>query len=126
MLNIISFVSAFIELLIFILGDHYGRKKALILLVFIGITGALIGVIFDQLVSLTMAMTMVQVFYEGTLNGCFIYLNELIINPLRSKSIAIKSIFISLGIVGKYTFAHFYFSDCLYIFLLVIFVFSKF
>lgn len=101
MLNIASIVSPILEMFIFVLADHFGRRKALILLSLTGLCGASLGTAFRGLAPLTVSLTMIQIFYEGTLNCSFIYLNELIIDPLRSKSVAMKSLFLSLGTLSE-------------------------
>lgn len=101
-MNISFFVSGVLTILIQILADNFGRKLMLQVGCPIGIIGSLIGLFSESLISITIANILIM-----TSNGvifwmCWIYLNEILINPLRSQSNGIKSFALSVGFFGIY------------------------
>lgn len=69
-----------------------------------GLIGTLLGIFIKDLIAIALGMTFIQIFFGGTYFEVMVYTNELIIDPLRSKTAGFKSFFFGLGILGKSIF----------------------
>lgn len=96
-MNVAMFVSGLFTVLTHFMADKLGRRTVLLIASPIGIIGTLLGLLFNSLVSITIANTLMSI-ADGTIFSMnFIYLNETLVDPLRSKSSGLKTFFLSLG-----------------------------
>ena len=103
-LNIKSFVGPFFVCVFLFLADKYGRKTILTVMIPIGLICISLCLMFKNLVIVTIGMTAVEMMHGSLLSLCFIFLNELFIDPLRSKSSGLKTFSMSLGAMSNFLF----------------------
>ena len=101
-INVSYFTSAFLILPTSFLSDSIGNKMIFIYISPFGILGVAIGLISSNLPMITIGFTLLQFYTVSTLIGMFVYLNEMIIDPLRSKASGVKTFALALGAIGKY------------------------
>jgi MFS family permease len=88
--------------MLLVYADKVGRKMVMQLVGPVGMIGASIGLIFNSLVGLTFSMTILNVFHGTIFSLNFIYLNEIIIDPLRSKANGINTFALTLGVLSNF------------------------
>lgn len=99
-MNICLFVSGIFTILTHILADKYGRRTILLFGSPLGIVGSFIGYFSNNLILIAIANTLTAI-CDGTIFSMnFIYLNETLVDPLRSKSSGLKTFSLSIGSLG--------------------------
>ena len=102
MINISGFVSPFFETLFFYYADKIGRKTVMLIMGPLGIIGVAGALMFNNLVMITISMVCTSIYYSIIFVMNFIYFNEIIIDPLRSKASGFKSFALSMGTLSKW------------------------
>ena len=102
LINISSLVSPFVQVLFLMLSDRKGRRKMLLISVVFGIIGPLLGGLVDNLVVLGCAMVFASTYYSIVFSLNFVMVNELLIDPYRSKTGGFKSFGFAFGGLCKF------------------------
>lgn len=87
--------------LLLILADRFGRKVILQIVGPIGMVAASIGLVFDNLAALTLSMLVMNCLFGTIFSLSFVYFNEMVIDPWRSRCSGFKSLAITLGNLGR-------------------------
>ena len=101
MMSVSLLVAPFLDIILFIRADVIGRKRTMLMMGPLGIIGALCAIIFNDLTMITIGMTFLATFYGCVFGLSFIYLNELLVDPLRSKASGINTMCISFGALSN-------------------------
>ena len=101
MINVSGFISPFFETIFFFKADSLGRKTILLIMGPLGIFGTAIGLMFNNLAAITIFMLFSSIYYSIIFSLNFIFFNEMVIDPLRSKASGIKSFSLTLGTLCK-------------------------
>ena len=102
MFNITDFVSPLFTTLFLIYADKVGRTMILLLIGPIGMIGACIGLMSNDMGFLTLSMTIMNVFYGTIFSLNFLYFNEIIIDPWRSKASGVQTFSVTFGSLSKF------------------------
>ena len=99
-MNITFMLYPLLCMLFLYLSDRIGRKSILLIIGPIGILGMSVGLIFDNLVAITIFMIFMYMFMATFYINFNVYLNEILINPWRSKFSGLNRIF---SVIGHYS-----------------------
>ena len=104
LISVSTFISPIFQILFLFLADRYGRRKIILFLSIIGFIGTAIAVFANSLLQLGFGFTFISIYYTSTFSLNYIFINELLIDPLRSKASGIKTFLSAIGTLGFYIY----------------------
>lgn len=101
MLNLIYLITPAFQFFLMIISDRFGRKYIMIIAIMIGLIGTFVGMFVNELLMLTICMIFIFTFYSTLFGLSFIYINEILIDPYRSKASGFSSFSITIGTLSN-------------------------
>lgn len=100
-MNLVLFFAPFASFYASIHMDYFGRRNSFICSIFFVILGVLLCLIFNNLWSITAGITILDGYSNIMFTIIFLYTNEILTDPLRSKAPGIQAMSFSIGQVSK-------------------------
>ena len=104
LISVSTLVSPLFQAFILFLADRKGRRIILLWTAPIGMLGISFCIFAKSLVLMGFGFTLVNIYYTTTFSLNYIFINELLIDPLRSKASGIKTFSFAIGALGYYLF----------------------
>lgn len=102
LISVSTLVSPFVQVFNLFFADRLGRRKVILLVSIFGFAGTLLSVFGNSLVMLGFGFTFILIYCNSFYALNYIFINELLVDPLRSKATGIKTFSFAVGLLSGF------------------------